>query len=90
MLEEFSMTMNLRQPTRILYVLYSSRSCGASLFRGSCDVMSGCQLAAGRYTYEFDRDLGVVQEIGALEDDTEGSLSNLLADSVMYTDDVRG
>jgi len=29
---------NSRQPTKILYVLYSSRSCGASLFLGSCGI----------------------------------------------------
>lgn len=39
-------------------------------------------------TYEFDGDLLVVQQVGTLEDDTEGTLANLLADSVVHADDV--
>lgn len=41
-----------------------------------------------RNTHKFDRYLLIVQEIGALENDTERALSNLLADSVMDTDDI--
>jgi len=39
-------------------------------------------------THEFNGDLGVVQQIGALEDDTERTLADLLADAVMHADDV--
>lgn len=39
-------------------------------------------------TYEFDGDLLVVQQIGALEDDTKGTLANLLPHPVMDADDV--
>lgn len=31
------------------------------------------------FTYEFDRDLLIVQEIGTLKDDAERALSNLLS-----------
>lgn len=34
--------LNLRHPTSILYVLYSSRSWGASLFLGSCYPSTDC------------------------------------------------
>lgn len=34
-------------------------------------------------TYEFDRHLLVIEEIGALKNDTERSLTDLLADSVV-------
>lgn len=36
--------INSRQPTSILYVRYSSRSWGASLFRGSCRDVSLFQI----------------------------------------------
>lgn len=39
-------------------------------------------------THEFDGNLSVVQQVGALEDDTEGTLANLFADAVMHADDV--
>jgi hypothetical protein len=45
-------------------------------------------LDKGTTTYEFDGDLLVVQEVGALENDTERTLSNLLPDPVMDADDV--
>lgn len=40
-------------------------------------------------TYEFDSDLLVVQEVGALEDDTKGSLANFLAHTVVNTHHIR-
>lgn len=39
-------------------------------------------------TYEFDSDLLIVQEICAFENDTKRSLSDLLSNPVMNTDDV--
>lgn len=39
-------------------------------------------------TYEFDGDLLIVQQVGALENDTKGTLSDLLADAVVYADNV--
>lgn len=39
-------------------------------------------------THEFNGDLGVVQQVGALEDDTKRTLADLLADAVMHADDV--
>lgn len=39
-------------------------------------------------THEFNGDLGVVQQVGALEDDTERTLADLLADAVVHADDV--
>lgn len=39
-------------------------------------------------TYEFDGDLLVVQQVGSLEDDTKGTLANLLPHPVMDADDV--
>lgn len=85
---------HLRHPTKILYVRYSSRSWGASLLRGSC---------FGQYqdipyrpweeievTHEFDSHLLVVQEVGALENDTKRTLTDLLAHTVVDTHYVRG
>jgi hypothetical protein len=37
---------------------------------------------------ELDGDLLLVQQVGALEDDTEGALANLLPDAVVDADDV--
>jgi len=37
---------------------------------------------------EFDRDLGVVEQVGALEDDAKTALADLLADAVVHADDV--
>lgn len=84
--------INLRHPTRILYVRYSSRSWGASLFRGSC---LGISLDVwveprGRSTYEFDSDLLVVQEVCALKNHTKGSFANFLAHAVVDTHHVGG
>lgn len=42
----------------------------------------------GVRTHEFNGDLGVVQQVGALEDDTKRTLADLLADAVMHADDV--
>ena len=42
-----------------------------------------------RETYKFDGDLLVVEQICALENDTKGPFSDLLAHSVMYTNNVR-
>lgn len=39
-------------------------------------------------TYEFDGDLLVVQQIGSLEDDTKGTLANLLPHPVMDANDI--
>ena len=39
-------------------------------------------------THEFNGDLGVVQQVGALEDNTERTLADLLADAVVHADDV--
>jgi hypothetical protein len=39
---------------------------------------------------EFDGDLLVVEQIGALEDDAERALSYLLADAVVHTDNIGG
>ena len=51
-----------RQPTRILYVRYSSRNCGASLFLGSClKVSVALQDGARILPYKFDCNLLVVQ-----------------------------
>lgn len=37
---------------------------------------------------EFDGDLLLVEQVGALEDDAEAALANLLADAVVHADDV--
>nr|POF16451.1 hypothetical protein CFP56_23969 [Quercus suber] len=37
---------------------------------------------------ELDGDLGVVEEVGTLEDDAEAALADLLAHAVVHTDDV--
>jgi len=50
-------------------------------------VLDGC-FREKQNTYEFDRNLSVVQEIGTLEDDTKRSFANLLPYSVMYSHDV--
>lgn len=42
-----------------------------------------------RESYEFNRDLLVVEQVGALEDDAERSFTDLLAHTVMHPDDVR-
>lgn len=39
-------------------------------------------------TNEFDSDLLVVEQVGTLEDDTKGTLSDLLAHSIVNADDV--
>lgn len=39
-------------------------------------------------THEFNGDLSVVQQVCTLEDDTERTLADLLADAVMHADDV--
>lgn len=39
-------------------------------------------------THEFDRDLSVVEQVVALKNDTKAALANLLADTIVYTDDV--
>ena len=39
-------------------------------------------------TYEFDGNLLVVQKIRSFENDTKRTLSDLLADSVVDTDDI--
>lgn len=39
-------------------------------------------------THKFDGNLLIVQQIGTLEDDTEGTLSYLLAYSIMNTNNV--
>lgn len=41
-------------------------------------------------TYKLDRNLLVVQQIGALKDDTKGTLANFLANAVVNTDDIGG
>jgi len=43
----------------------------------------------GIITYEFDGNLLVVQQVCALEYHPKGSLSNLLSDPIMHTDDIR-
>jgi len=81
---------SVRHPTRILYVRYSSRSCGASLFRGSCAALN-TKLSSDAslvFTYEFDGDLLVVEQVCALEDDAERTFTDLLADPVMHTNNV--
>lgn len=40
-------------------------------------------------TYEFDGHLLVVQKVGALEDDTERTFTDLLADTIVDTHYVR-
>lgn len=87
---------NLRHPTRILYVRYSSRSWGASLFRGSWGRSQSAVIGAHREsddippgaTHKLDGDLLVVKQVRALEDDTERALSDLLAHPVVDTDHV--
>lgn len=37
---------------------------------------------------ELDGDLLLVEQVGALEDDAKGALSNLLADAIMHAHDV--
>lgn len=39
-------------------------------------------------TYEFDGDLLVVQQVGSLENNTKGTLANLLPHPVMDADDI--
>jgi len=39
-------------------------------------------------THKLDGDLGVVQQIGALEDDTKRTLPDLLAHPVMHANDI--
>ena len=39
----------------------------------------------GRGSYKFDGDLLVVQEVGALKDDSEGAFTDLLAHTVVDT-----
>lgn len=39
-------------------------------------------------TYEFDRHLLVIEQIGPLKDDAKGTLANLLPDAVMNPDDI--
>lgn len=39
-------------------------------------------------THKFDGDLLVVQKVGTLEDDAEGTLADLLAHPVMHANDV--
>lgn len=41
-------------------------------------------------TYKLDGNLLVVQQVGALENDTERALANLLADAVVHADDIGG
>jgi hypothetical protein len=43
----------------------------------------------GRATNEFDSDLLVIQEVGALKDDTKRSFADLLADAVVDTHNIR-
>lgn len=42
----------------------------------------------GVWTYEFDGNLLVVQQVSPLENHTERTLSDLLADTVVNTDDI--
>jgi len=42
------------------------------------------------YAYKFDSDLLVVEQVRALKDHAERTLSNFLAHPVVYADDVRG
>jgi len=37
---------------------------------------------------ELDGDLGVVEQVGALEDHAEAALADLLADAVVYADNI--
>jgi hypothetical protein len=41
-------------------------------------------------TYKFDSNLLVIQEVGALENDTEGTFTDFLADTVVDTHHVGG
>lgn len=43
----------------------------------------------GRNSYKFDGDLLVVQEVGALKDDTKGAFTDLLAHTVVDTHHIR-
>lgn len=81
---------HLRHPTKILYVRYSSRSWGASLLRGSYFGQSGDipfhrEYEEAEITYEFDGDLLVIQEVGAFENDTKRTLTDLLTHTVVDT-----
>lgn len=40
-------------------------------------------------THKLDGDLLIVQQVGALEDDTKRTLANLLPNPVVHTDNVR-
>lgn len=39
-------------------------------------------------THKLNGNLGVIQQIGALENDTKRALSNLLADAIVDADDI--
>ena len=70
---------------------YSSRSWGASLFRGSYQSFPVSKNQPHRRldsTHEFDGNLLIVEKIGALKDNTKRALSNLLANAVVHSHDV--
>lgn len=60
----------------------------SSLVPVSIQQAVGCKRA--RPAYKFDGDLLVVEQIGTLEDDAKGPLPDLLADTIMDPDDIRG
>lgn len=67
------------------------RSCGVPAVAVSTEDVSD-EVGQGRSgqgrTYEFDRNLLVVEKVGALENDTKGSFTNFLAHSVVNSHHV--
>jgi hypothetical protein len=63
------------------------RGAGVHHFSGVPNSRSATRLARQRRrgSYEFDGDLLVVQEVGALKDDTKGAFTDLLAHTVVDT-----
>ena len=61
-----------------------------SMFLRACRPPFIYRMALIRETYEFDGHLLVVQQVCSLEKNPKGTLSNLLAYSIMDTDDIGG
>lgn len=62
------------------------RSIALSGFLVAFSVMPQLELSTG--SYKFDGDLLIVEQVGALEYYTKGPLADLLANSIVYSNDI--
>lgn len=77
--------------------LVSTRTDGAELIAGIltaanenlvCAILISQLRSIALTRLELDGDLGVVEKIGAFKDDTKAALTNLLAHTVVDTNDI--